>query len=289
MRQERPQLASTVSPRCGEWFSLSETRISASDGPSRTRVAIGDGELMPLMGNPMAWSPRLRADPAGSSGGFSARLHRTAARFPRFAFRSGNAHGSEFVRHRPTERSSAREMAPGRTTTRYKPKILRQTTSDAPERPREVCGTCHGFAGKPMLEAELETLQRISRWSGRTSSAVGQMRPQQVLGQRRDKGVRDSRKDPMRAKNDGFRQRPGTDSRPRRQAGTHRLRTRAVQMQTSVTKGRNDDLLGAIQDSQLNKRLALLQMPELMFSSVTVPSSTRIPTASASPPRSSTH
>src|ERR1700731_2275702 len=61
---------------------------------------------------------------------------------------------------------------------------------------------------KSMLESELETLQRISRWCGRTSSAVSLMRhPHQVHGQRRDQGAgQQERRD--EGKDDGFRHRP---------------------------------------------------------------------------------
>src|SRR5580692_8159069 len=109
---------------------------------------------------------------------------------------------------------------------------------------------------KPMLEAELETLQRISRWSGRTSSAVDQMRPQQVLGQRRDQGAGQQER-PDEGKNDGFRQRPEQIAGHAAKL-EHRCEHDADADQRN--EGRNDDLLGAIQDSRF-KRLALLQMP----------------------------
>src|ERR1700720_4395597 len=61
---------------------------------------------------------------------------------------------------------------------------------------------------KAMLESELETLQRISRSGGRASGtiggALGRMRPQQVLGQRRDQGAGQQER-PDEGENDGFR------------------------------------------------------------------------------------
>src|SRR3984885_9154784 len=61
---------------------------------------------------------------------------------------------------------------------------------------------------KPTLESELETLQRVSRWSSRTSGAVSRMRhPHQVVGQRRDQGAGQQER-PDEGKNDGFRHRP---------------------------------------------------------------------------------
>src|ERR1700722_3862124 len=126
-----------------------------------------------------------------------------------------------------------------------------------PENAREKSVVAVTDLLKPMLESELETLQRISRWSSWTSSAVSQMRhPYQVLGQRRDQGAgQQERSD--EGKNDGFRQ------RPEQIAGyaaklEHRCEHDAHADQRD--EGRNNDLLGAIQDSRF-KRLALLQVP----------------------------
>src|SRR3984957_10546469 len=67
---------------------------------------------------------------------------------------------------------------------------------------------------KPMLESELETLQRISRWSRRTCSAVSQMRrPHQVHGQGRDQGARQQERR-EEGKDDGFCHKPGQKASP---------------------------------------------------------------------------
>src|SRR6266404_638422 len=100
-----------------------------------------------------------------------------------------------------------------------------------------------------MLESDLETLQRISRRGDRTSAIIGRavarMRyPHQVLGQCRDQRA-GQQKGPEESENDRFRH------RPEQIAGSSGLPCSRCQF---------------------------------IFSSVTVLSSTRIPTASASPP-----
>src|ERR1700730_9030318 len=126
-----------------------------------------------------------------------------------------------------------------------------------PENAREKSVVAVTDLLKPMLESELETLQRISRWSGRTSSAVSQMRyPYQVLGQRWEQGSGQQER-PDEGKNDGFRHRPeqiaghAAKLEHRREHDAHA---------DQRDEGRNDNLLSPVQDSRF-QRLALLQMP----------------------------